>query len=197
MSSPRSHTSGPAKAASSKPGDASPPPARAARRVPTPLVVAMASVLLSTGVVALVVSQLDDAPPPAPPATNEPAPGTPEATALAFVNAWTTFRYERARELSTGDARSRVDQTLARESGYSDDQREIAEQLRKAMQTLRCVLGSHAEERVDDGRTIVRATIRCTGAGSAEFERDDVYTVLRVDGGWRVAAWEPGTRRSL
>ena len=168
-----------------------------ARRIPTPLVVALASVIVSAGVVALVFSRSDDPTVVSPAPTNQPNPGTPEATALGFVNAWQTFRYERAHELSTGDARSRVDQTIARESGYSDDQREIAEQLRQAMQSLRCRLGAHTNERIDDGRTIVRATIRCTGAGSTEFERDDAYTLLRVDGAWRVAAWEPGTRRSL
>lgn len=180
--------------APTSPSDVAPP--RKGRRVPTPLVIALASLLVSVGVVALVFARSDDPAAVAPSPTNQPDPETPEGTALAFVNAWQTFRYERAHELSVGDARSRVDQTIARESGYSTDQREIAEQLRQAMRSLRCVVASHQNERIDDGRTIVRATIRCTGAGSTSFERDDVYTLLRVTGSWRVAAWEPGARRS-
>lgn len=171
----------------------------ARRRIPAPLVIAVASLLVSGGAVVL-VGTLREAPggsaAPAPRGP-QPAAGTPEGAALAFVNAWQTFRYERAGELSTGDAHTRVEQTVLREAAYSADQREIAEQLRQAMRSLQCRLDGHQNEPLPDGRTIVRATVRCTGAGSGEFERDDVYTLLRDQGRWKVAAWEPGTRRPL
>src|SRR5437867_10697752 len=135
---------------------------------------------------------------PAPrPRQTQRAPGDrptrPEQVAEAFVNAWSTFRYEEALEFATGETGSRVELALQKEATLDSDEKEMADRLRGMVKGLQIHLDVVEFTQRSPTEIFLRARAVATD-GTNELTRNQTFR-MKLDHGWRVAEWDPGERR--
>jgi hypothetical protein len=108
------------------------------RRVPTPLVLAAASGMLSIGVVAFLLNRpADDGDEGTTGARALVAQGTAERAAESFLDAWRKRDHAAALQLSTGDARDAVRARQRADAALGEEERKLKEQLWDAMASTR------------------------------------------------------------
>ena len=111
--------------------------------------------------------------------------------AESFVTFWSTFRYEEATHVSSGDSLARVRLAIDKEGTLSGAERQLARELRKSVEGLEVQL--LPREVVDDDEThkLLRATA-IVKASDRTVRREQEFRMVRVDGQWKVSSWDPG-----
>ncbi|MBI2897506.1 MAG: hypothetical protein HYY06_28365 [Deltaproteobacteria bacterium] len=111
--------------------------------------------------------------------------------AESFINFWSTFRYDDALDVSTGETRRRVVLAIEKEKQLSAAERQVAEDLRRNVEELRVRLD--VTEVIDDDvdRQILRG-VATASAADRQFRRHQEFVMVRVEGQWKVGAWDPG-----
>lgn len=111
--------------------------------------------------------------------------------AESFINFWSTFRYDEALAVSTGETRRRVLLAIEKEKQLSAAERQVAEDLRRNVAELRVRLD--VTEVIDDepDRQVLRG-VATASASDRQFRRHQEFVMVRVDGQWKVGAWDPG-----
>ncbi len=112
-------------------------------------------------------------------------------TAESFVLFWSTFRYEEATHVSTGDSLARVRLAMEKETTLSSAERQLARQLRKTVEGLEVVIEPHEVIEEDTDHKILRATA-IVKASDRTVRRDQEFVMVREGGEWKVTSWDPG-----
>lgn len=112
-------------------------------------------------------------------------------TAESFVLFWSTFQYEEATHVSTGDSLARVRLAIEKEKNLSAAERQLARQLRKTVEGLEVVIQPH--EVIEEGtdQKILRATA-LVKASDRTVRREQEFMMVREAGLWKVSSWDPG-----
>ncbi|MBK8173402.1 MAG: hypothetical protein IPK60_24135 [Sandaracinaceae bacterium] len=165
------------------------------RRLPLPVVLAAASVMVSVGIVAyfmrgapandgesLVMQQ---------PLHVTVDTSTPERSAESFLDAWRKRAHADAIRLSVGPARDRAEHRRAAEEEMLEEDRVMADAVWRQMADMRLTLRINQSERVSDTKLILR------GRAEGEFLkrpylRDAVFTMERRGQDWLVANFDFG-----
>lgn len=167
-----------------------------ARRLSTPLVLAVASAMICTGIVAWWLSH-DGAQGPAAHGRGAGDGGmpadtdTPEHTAEAFLDAWRKRDHERALALSVGAASNAVVQRRAEDDQLTEHERALKEQVWDEMARESLHLKIRDSRQLEQGRLLLR------GIAEGEFldnpYRRRITFVLTPKGErWRVADMQLG-----
>lgn len=156
------------------------------RRIPTPLVLALASGMVSVGVLAFALSNTtptEDVPDALPGVMVDDS--TPERAAESFLDAWRKRAHQTARDLTVGEARAMVDERAAADEALSESERDLKRQVWDAMAASRLSLYLNESENLEGGR------LRLSGTAEGEFlerpyERAMDYVMSETSEGWRV-----------
>jgi len=165
------------------------------RRISTPLVLALASAMVSVGVVAFLASSgREDVPPrPTRPAA---APArvdrsTPVSAAESFLDAWRKRDHEAAEALSTGEARAEVVARRTREEASSSDEQTLKMRIWDSLARDRLVYT--VDEEIE--RSPTERTLRGVARGNfmnTEYARQIEFDVVREGDEWTVRAMRLG-----
>lgn len=169
--------------------------ARTERRLPVPLVLAVASAMVSVGVMAWLGTRGGDGPPTVDAAPEVPDvivdASTPALAAESFLDAWRKRAHDQAFALSTGQAQDAVEGRRAADAELSPEDRAAKQRIWNSMADGRLQLLVDGSEDLPDGRVVV--------AGSAEGEfldrpyaRRVEFVMRRVRGEWKVEQIEFG-----
>lgn len=111
--------------------------------------------------------------------------------AESFVLFWSTFRYEEATHVSTGDSLARVRLAMDKERSLTAAERQLARELRRSVEGLEVELVPRQVVEEDAGHKILRASA-IVKATDRTVRREQEFVMLREDGAWRVSSWDPG-----
>ncbi len=161
----------------------------AGRRLPTPVVLALASGMVSIGIVAVLATSSDGGAEAEAPQSPHEIPvdtRTPEAAAETFLDAWRKRDHALCRELAVEGALEAVIFREEEDAALSEEEREIKSQVWDAMATSRLQLQIAESENVSETAIILR------GAAVGDFlgrpyEREIEFTMVEVGDDWRVA----------
>lgn len=111
--------------------------------------------------------------------------------AESFVLFWSTFHYEEASHVSTGDSLARVRLAMDKERSLSAAEKTLARELRHSVEGLSVklepteVVEQDTNERILRARAIVEASDRTV-------RRNQEFVMVREGGQWLVSSWDPG-----
>jgi hypothetical protein len=111
--------------------------------------------------------------------------------AESFVLFWSTFRYEEASHVSTGDSLARVRLAMEKERTLTTSERQLARELRRSVEGLEVELEPNEVVEEGTGHKILRATANVKAADRT-VRREQEFVMVREDGAWRVSSWDPG-----
>ena len=155
------------------------------RRIPTPLVLAIASAMVCIGLVAVFMAQEDEPEDPDRPSRVTVDDRTPEAAAESFLDAWRKREHDVAASLAVGEALTAVRAREERDAHLSDQERDLQRQVWDAMATSRLDLFLRESENLPGG------DLRLAGVAEGEFlerpyEREMEFVMKEVQGAWRI-----------
>ncbi len=164
-----------------------------ARGIPTPVVLAVASAMVSIGVVAALGPTLFDRKDEE--EKREAAPlrvdaRTPEAAAESYLDAYRRREHAAAIALSVGTARAQAETRMERDARATEEERAAKEQLWDAMAAPRLALVVTRREPIEGGVALQgRAEGRFL---ERRYVREVAFDVLRRGDEWRVARMDLG-----
>lgn len=133
------------------------------KRIPTPVVLVSASLMLSIGVVGIISATSDDpsvgTPGEAPPIVPRDVPvdqSSPERAAESWLDAWRTRSHDLALRLSSGVAREKVEARRTREEQMTPEDRALGEAVWKQLADTRLRLRINESENLPGGRLALR-----------------------------------------
>ena len=165
---------------------------RASRRIPTPLVLAVASACVSIGVIAVILSQSGGETEEREAAREQLRvdTSTPERAAESFLDAWRKREFERARDIASGEARAAVEAKIASDNELGEARAEYQE-----------IWASLAADRLDfvpeESEDLPGGRIALRGVAQGDFAGRDYRRVMEFilapDGErWSVEEMTPG-----
>ncbi len=159
------------------------------RRVPTPVVLAIASGMLCVGVVAVIVSRGESEPEVEDwrraPSDMTIDTRTPEATAETFLDAWRRREHGVAAHISIGQAHEAVLARQRDDESLDSEEHDIKEQVWDEMAAERLHLFISESETRGEKQVTLRGTARGEFLGRP-YEREIEFVVERVAGEWKV-----------
>ncbi|MGF1467504.1 MAG: hypothetical protein ACFCGT_15370 [Sandaracinaceae bacterium] len=169
----------------------------AERRLPTPLVLAVATAMIAVGVVAVVVGPDALSTPPEEDRRFVPATGfriadsTPERAAETYYDAWRRRRWDAAGQVSVGEARRAVEAKRARDDALAPEERVVAARAWDALARAPLSLVLDRSEDLEDG------ALRLGGVAEYElvdrpYRREVSFEVVEADDAYRVRRMELG-----
>jgi hypothetical protein len=161
----------------------------AGRRLSTPVVLAIASGMISIGVVAVLATRSGDEVEAEVPTSPREIPvdtRTPEAAAETFLDAWRKREHAICRELAVHQALDAVVLREAQDAALSDEEREVKARVWDTMATSRLGLQIAESENAADGSIILRGAAVGDFLGR-DYEREVEFTMVRVGEDWKVA----------
>lgn len=165
------------------------------KRIPLPLVLAGASVMISVGVAALFMRGSAEAPEDgvlnARPVQVAVDTTTPERAAESFLDAWRKRAHADAVRLSVGAARSRAERRRDTEEQMTEEDRAMADAVWRQMADMRLRLRINESENVSESRIVLR------GRAEGEFlkrpySRNVQFTMERRGADWLVENFDFG-----
>lgn len=111
--------------------------------------------------------------------------------AESFVLFWSTFRYEEAAHVATGDSLARVQLAMDKERTLSSAERQLARELRKSVADLEVELVPTEVIDEETEKKILRATATVK-ASDRTVRREQEFVMVRDRGDWKVSSWDPG-----
>ena len=168
-----------------------PPSATLDKRIPTPLVLAIASAMICVGVAAYWASRQPDTPLDAPTSRVLVDDSTPERAAESFLDAWRKREHDVAAALAIGEAKAAVEARRAADLALSKEERAIKRQLWDAMASTRLSLVPTLSTELDDAHVALETVARGRFLGKP-YERAIDFDVEKSDDRWRVARMELG-----
>ena len=162
-------------------------PKKREERLPTPLVLALASAMVCVGVVAVVISRSGPA------ETEEQRASrvavndrTAEAAAESFLDAWRKREHDVARRLSIEAALRQVEAREQSDENLSEQERDLQRQVWDAMAATRLQLFLRESRNLPAGR------LALAGVAEGEFleqayQREVEFVMVETTQGWRVA----------
>ncbi len=160
----------------------------AERRLSTPIVLTLASAMVSIGVVVVVASRYGGADPgPAPSPHEIPIDTrTPEAAAETFLDAWRKRDHAICRDLAVEGALEAVLTRQEDDQALTADEREVKSRVWDAMASGRLVL------ELSESDEISETAVGLLGVAKGEFlgrpyEREVEFTMVQVGDDWLVA----------
>jgi len=170
--------------------------ARGGTRLPTPLVLALASAMVCVGIVAIYLAQSDEGP------AQEGAlaggrPGvsvdtsTPALAAESFLDAWRKRNHGIAMDLSVGRARGAVLARQEADERLTPEELEVREGVWDHMADSRLTLQIDQSEELDDGRVRLMATAEGSFL-DRPYRREMGFTLRERHDGWVVEHMELG-----
>lgn len=172
----------------------SPMSARSERRLPAPLVLAVASAMVSVGVVAWLATRGGV---PEPPAGGVEIPEvivdtrTPALAAESFLDAWRKRAHDQAAALSVGPAGQAVEARRSRDRQLAPEEREAKQRIWNTMAEGRLGLMVDESEDLPDGRVVIHGTAEGEFLERPYARRVD-FVLRQVDGEWKVEDMELG-----
>ena len=165
-------------------------------RLPTALVLSVASGMISVGAIAWWTATVEPEAPSEPiasrPVTVHVDRSTAERAAESFLDAWRKREHSTALALSAGEARRAVLQRQRRDAEMTDEELELKRTLWDEMATERLRLSLSSSEHLPEGR--LRLTGRASGTflGNA-YERELAFVLFeQEDQGWTVEDMQLG-----
>jgi hypothetical protein len=162
--------------------------AKGEHRLPAKLVLLLCSTMVSVGVGAWLATTLTG------PAEGDAAGDdgaeaavtrTPELAAEAFLDAWRKREHDRAAALSTGPARSAVDERRRRDDALTPEERDIKEQVWDTMAADRLRLRVHESRNERGGRVRLLTTAEGAFLGR-EYVREIEFLMAPLRERWYV-----------
>lgn len=156
-------------------------------KLPTPLVLALASAMVCVGVVAVVISRSGPAETAEERASRVAVNDrTAEAAAESFLDAWRKREHDVARRLSMENALRRVEARRQSDENLSDQERDLQRQVWDAMAATRLQLFLRESRNLPQGR------LALAGVAEGEFleqayQREVEFVMVETAQGWRVA----------
>ncbi|MBW2465231.1 MAG: hypothetical protein JRH11_26515 [Deltaproteobacteria bacterium] len=161
----------------------------AERRLSTPIILTLASAMVSIGVVAVIASRFGGpADTGAPPSPHEIPidTRTPEAAAETFLDAWRKRDHAICRDLAVEGALEAVLTRQEDDQALTADEREVKSRVWDAMATGRLLL------ELSESNEVSETTVGLLGVAKGEFlgrpyEREVEFMMVRVGDDWKVA----------
>lgn len=156
-------------------------------RLPTPLVLALASGMICVGVVAVVIARSGPAETAEQRASRVAVSDrTAEAAAESFLDAWRKREHDVARELAIENALQRVAAREESDRNLSDQERDLQRQVWDAMAATRLQLF------LRESRNLPNERLALAGVAEGEFleqayQREVEFVMVETPQGWRVA----------
>ena len=166
------------------------------RRLSTPLVLAVASAMISIGLIAW-LGTCGDAGTASPDARSPNAldvevdTSTPALAAESFLDAWRKRAHRDALVLSTGEAHAAVEARASRDDQLSDEERAAKQQIWNAMAETRLQLMVDSSEDLPEGRVLIQGTAEGEFL-ERPYERRVSFVLSQTDGAWKVERIEFG-----
>lgn len=158
-------------------------------RFAIPVVLAVASAMVTVGFFSLVMTVPDDEPPPPP--TLEVSDDTAEGAAESFLDAWRKRNHEVAAQLSEGAALEQVQERQAADAALDGPDLELRAQVWDAMAQDRLALRLEESMLRDDGSLELHGIAEGTFVDNP-YRRRVFFLVIERDDGWRVVEVEFG-----
>jgi hypothetical protein len=151
-------------------------------RVPTAVVLAAVSAMVSIGAVAFLLARPADGDKP------EAATGaetyvdqrTAERAAESFLDAWRKREHATALALSRGEAREAVRARQRSDAALGEEERQLKQQVWDAMASTRLALSVHESETLDGGRVAIRGVAQGRFVGDV-YRREVRFVVAPED----------------
>ncbi len=162
------------------------------RRLPTALVLAIASGMICVGVLGVLASEPQQTDTDPQESRVDVSDTTAEAAAESFLDAWRKREHDVAASLSVEDAHQAVLQRARRDDALSPSERDMQRQVWDAMASTRLSLVLNESEELGGGR------LRLSGTAEGEFlespyAREIDFELVPRGDHWRVAQVEFGT----
>lgn len=111
--------------------------------------------------------------------------------AESFVLLWSTFRYEEASHVATGDSLARVRLAMDKERSLSAAEKTLARELRHSVEGLTVKLEPTEVVEEESNKRILRARA-IVEASDRTVRRNQEFVMVREGGQWLVSSWDPG-----
>ncbi|MEM1414986.1 MAG: hypothetical protein AAGH15_08800 [Myxococcota bacterium] len=157
------------------------------KRLSTPVVLALASGMLSVGIIALLAVRDADAPTPIDISRVRVIDDTPEHVAESFLDAWRKREHAIAAGLATGPALEAVELRRVADAALARSERELKQKVWDAMATERLDFFVEESERLPEGRLALRGTAEGTFLDQP-YERQLEFVTAPSGEVWRVEA---------
>lgn len=161
----------------------------AERRLSTPIVLTLASAMVSIGVVVVIATRYgsagEDAPAPSPheiPIDTR----TPEAAAETFLDAWRKREHVICRDLAIEGALEAVLTRQEEDQALSADEREVKSRVWDAMSSGRLILELSESSEISETAVGLLGTAKGDFLGRP-YEREVEFTMVRIGDEWKVA----------
>jgi hypothetical protein len=163
------------------------------KRIPTPLVLALASAFLSVGGIAIWVSQRGNEITPAERSSAQVRidASTPERAAESFLDAWRKREFDRAQRISIGEARAAVEAKIASDNELGDGAREEYQQIWATLAADRLRFLPEESENMPNGRLALRGVAQGDFAGR-DYRRVMEFILVQQGDHWVVEEMTPG-----
>lgn len=164
------------------------------RRIPTAVVLAVASTMVSIGIVAVLVAQSGGRDPveTAPRGSRvEVDATTPERAAESFLDAWRKREHDIALSLADGRAKNRVLERQAEDAALTEEERALKVQVWDSMAEGRLRFAIRESEALPGGRLALRGTAEGEFLGRP-YRRDMEFTVTGGGESWKVVDFRFG-----